>query len=217
MKKIVALILLIILSVALYGNGDVGFSFSFEDTHPIDFKVALSVRATATCDSIIYNCFQLELEKERKCGQYHNNIDILTTYKLSHIETNIKWLEIESRDLSVVGVDLRGRYKYGLEHSIGVAQLWIDNIPETNLVMGQKFHKELPNNSWLHKVINSTVPISISFSSDILTSDFKTFNYESSLNTKFALSALVSLNMKYRAMKYDKMKQSFKLEIKYRI
>lgn len=102
----------------------------------------------------------LELEKERQDGKTYYNQELKLTYAPPYFNANAKWLNIESNDIDLKQIDMRGVYSF---FSLGIAQQWNSDIPDTKLIAGIK----------LNVIFHD---IDIKLNQDFLTQDFNEWN-----------------------------------------
>ena len=135
MKKILTILFILSIIGTLQAEFLKDFSFS----------TSLSVRNSQIKDIFDYeialefdkaNLFYCEIEKERENGISFYNHEFKITYNRPYLSTNAKWLNIQSNDIDLKQIDVRGVYS---KYNLGFAQQWSDNMPSTKLICGVKY------------------------------------------------------------------------------
>jgi len=132
--------------------------------------------------------------------------DEITNIAVNFRQKPFAWLETNQRYLNIDGSEilhLDGRYcafSGWKEVSLGVAQQWRDEIPTTKVVLGKSYSfstkKNNPSNKWeeaLNVLSSMTIPMTIEFSADMLTDDFK--DYDTDIRTNFTLQILANIGL----------------------
>ena len=131
MKKILVIIFILIAfnsQCKFFKGFSFGTSFSARSSQSsgiYDYEIAVEFDKP----DLIY----LEIEKERENGQEYYNHEFKLTYLLPYLVSNARWMDIESNDIDLKQIDVRGVYS---KYNLGIAQQWMDNIPDTKLVAG---------------------------------------------------------------------------------
>ena len=160
MKQIIIILIILVavgLNAKIIQNFTFGTSFSARSSQMgniFDYEIAIEFEKI----DLIY----LEIEKERENGINFYNHEFKLTFSRPYFIANSKWLNIESNDIDLKQIDVRGVYS---NYSIGAAHKWINDIPETNIITGIKYNTRL-------YVFNFLLV------QDFLTKDFKNWDTE---------------------------------------
>lgn len=160
MKKLIIFLFIFIsigLNAKLLQNFTFGTSFSARSSQAgdiFDYEIAIEFEKI----DFLY----LEIEKERENGINFYNHEFKLTFSRPFFIVNSKWMEIESNNIDLKQIDVRAVYS---KYSLGIAQQWNDNIPDTKLIAGVKYNKRLYVFNFL-------------LAQDFLTQNFKDWNTE---------------------------------------
>jgi hypothetical protein len=167
MKKLI-LIVFILFAISLQAkilqNFNFGTSFSARSSQIgeyFDYEIAIEFEKP----DLIY----IEIEKERENDNCYYNHEFKLSHSRSFLTSNAKWLNIQSRDIDLKQIDVRGVYS---KYSLGIAQQWNNDIPETKIVSGIEYKTRLYILNFL-------------FGQDFLTGNFKEWDTETNCKIDF--------------------------------
>lgn len=198
MKKLIIFLFILVavgLNAKILQNFRFGTSFSARSSFAgsiFDYEIAVEFEKE--------NLMYLEFEKERENNQTFYNQEIKVYHEWKYFSANSKWLSISSADIDIKQIDLRGVHS---KYSLGVAHRWIDNIPETNLIMGIKYNMRL-------YVFNFLMV------QDFLTQNFKDWNTETICKLDFDIY-FINLYWKSSMFNYGVLDWKTKMGVSVRI